>query len=110
MTDIPVEMQKRRAEIAAEFLIGNGIEIGALDSPLQLPAKANVVYVDRLNEAALRAQYPELSEKPLVVIDVVDDGEQLGVFPSKSVDFIVANHFMEHTQNPIGTLRAHLQN
>jgi SAM-dependent methyltransferase len=42
---------------------------------------------------------------PVVPVDVVDDGERLHTFADESQDFIIANHFLEHTQDPIGTLR-----
>ena len=39
---------------------------------------------------------------------MIDDGERLETFAEESVDFIVANHFMEHTQDPIRTIETHL--
>ena len=40
--------------------------------------------------------------------DVVDDGEQLLTFPDSSLDFVIANHMLEHCENPLGTIRSHL--
>ena len=45
----------------ARWLHGNGIEIGALHRPLDVPRTAHVTYVDRLPEPVLRSHYPELS-------------------------------------------------
>ena len=42
MTQIPQKILQRRAELAARYLSGQGIEIGALDCPLTLPATARV--------------------------------------------------------------------
>ncbi len=43
-------------------------------------------------------------------VDVVDDGESLqDHLPDVSADFIIANHFIEHTQDPLGTLAAYLR-
>jgi len=39
----------------------------------------------------------------------MDDGEVLGSIPDGSLDFVVANHMIEHTGDPIGTLRHWLQ-
>ncbi len=39
---------------------------------------------------------------------MVDDGETLATIADASQDFIVANHFLEHTENPIGTIETHL--
>jgi hypothetical protein len=57
----------------------------------------------------LRGHYPELSDVDLVPVDVVDDGETLGTVAPASQDFIIANHFLEHTQSPITTLASHLR-
>jgi SAM-dependent methyltransferase len=64
--------------------------------------------VDRLPVAELRHHYPELAHLPLVDVHIVDDGEALATIPPASQDFIIANHFLEHTQDPIGTVRRHL--
>ena len=42
----------------------------------------------------------------LVAPDVIDDGETLGSVEDGSVDFVIANHLIEHCQDPIGTLKA----
>jgi predicted SAM-dependent methyltransferase len=93
-----------RDAIAARFLRGEGLEIGALHNPLPVSDHARVRYVDRMTTPDLRRQYPELDGKPLVDVDVVDDGERLASVPDASVDFVIANHFLEHCQDPIGAL------
>jgi hypothetical protein len=108
MTQIPENMQKTRALLAERFLAGQGIEIGALDCPLPLPGAAHVQYVDRVSVDDLRRYYPELAQRALTEPDVIEDGEQLPGFASQSLDFIVANHMLEHCENPLGTLRVHL--
>ena len=60
-------------------------------------------YVDRMGVGELRAHYPELEQYELVTPDVVDDGESLTTVAADSVDFVVANHLIEHCQDPIGT-------
>jgi SAM-dependent methyltransferase len=90
---------------AQAFLRGRGIEIGALHHPLRVPANAIVRYVDRMSVADLRKQYPQLAAKRLVEVDVVDDGERLARFADSSEDFVIANHFLEHCQDPIGALK-----
>jgi SAM-dependent methyltransferase len=93
-----------RAAIARRFIQGSGIEIGALHNPLRMPRGAQVRYVDRMPVAELRRQYPELEEEELVEVDVIDDGERLGSIADDSQDFVVANHFLEHSEDPIGAL------
>lgn len=97
-----------RAELAARFLSGEGLEIGPLHQPLALPPAANVRYVDRMTTPDLRREYPELADWDLTEVDIVDDGERLLNVPEDSQDFIVANHFLEHCENPIGTIGTHL--
>jgi SAM-dependent methyltransferase len=97
-----------RATFAAHFLFGEGLEIGPLHQPLAVPPHAKVRYVDRMSAADLRREYPELAGWDLTEVDVVDDGETLATIPAASQDFIIANHFLEHTENPIGTIETHL--
>jgi SAM-dependent methyltransferase len=94
---------RARRKLADQYLRGNGIEIGALHNPL--PTSANVKYVDRLSRTELRRHYPELAAFPVVDPDIVDDGERLVKVDDSSMDFIIANHFIEHCEDPIGTLR-----
>ncbi|MBW4561958.1 MAG: class I SAM-dependent methyltransferase [Mojavia pulchra JT2-VF2] len=98
-----------RRKISARYLVGEGIEIGALHSPLEVPATAKVRYVDRMSVAELRKQYPELANYQLVEVDIIDDGETLGSIADCSLDFVIANHMIEHCQNPIGTIEQHLR-
>jgi SAM-dependent methyltransferase len=97
-----------RAEFAARYLFGEGLEIGPLHLPLKLPAHAEARYVDRMPVERLREEYPELAGWDLTPVDVIDDGETLATIAPESQDFIVANHFLEHCENPIGTIETHL--
>ena len=90
-----------RYSLAFLYLRGNGIEIGALHNPLKVPLRAKVRYVDRMSVADLRLQYPELEKKKLVSVDFVADGELLESIDDASQDFVIANHFLEHCQNPL---------
>jgi predicted SAM-dependent methyltransferase len=90
-----------REFIAHKFLHGQGLEIGALHNPLRLPPRATVQYVDRMSVAQLRQHYPELTAFKLVEVDILDDGERLGCVPDLSQDFVIANHVLEHCENPL---------
>src|SRR5258708_7513375 len=92
-----------RELIAATYLSGNGIEIGALHNPLQVPPRANVKYVDRLPIAQLREQYPELNDQELVAVDILDDGERLSTLSDARQDFVLPHPSIEHTHDPLGT-------
>lgn len=90
-----------RREIAFRYLNGEGIEIGALHSPLEVPRSARVRYMDRLPVDQLRKQYPELEEQYLVEVEIVGNGELLETVADNSLDFVIANHMIEHCQNPL---------
>lgn len=94
-----------RTAISHQYIQGNGIEIGALHSPLPVSGSAQVKYVDRGSVQALRTQYPELNQTTLVEVDIIDNGERLDNVADASQDFVIANHFLEHCQNPILTIR-----
>jgi len=94
-----------REFVAQLYLSGEGIEIGALQNPLRVPPNARVRYVDRLPVEELQRQYPVIKPTSLVPVDLVDDGETLAKIPPGQLDFVIANHFIEHSQNPIGALR-----
>jgi SAM-dependent methyltransferase len=101
--------ERARRRLAARVIGGTGIEIGALHNPFPVPEDTRVSYVDRLGTAELRAEYAELADQPLVEVDVVDDGETLAKFGDASLDFVIASHFLEHCEDPIGALGAHLR-
>ena len=90
-----------RKEIASRYLVGDGIEIGALHSPLEIPSNVTIRYLDRMPVDQLRQQYPELSEDNLVELDIIDNGETVASISNNSLDFVIANHMIEHCQNPI---------
>lgn len=90
-----------RYSLSFLYLRGNGIEIGALHNPLKVSPQARVRHVDRMTAAELRKQYPELADKKLVPVEIVDNGELLTTISDSSQDFVIANHFVEHCQNPL---------
>jgi len=104
-----VDFQQVRKDIAFQYLKGEGIEVGALHAPLQVPEGVKVHYVDRMSVSDLRKQYPELAAVNLVEADIVDNGETLSSIADNSWDFVIANHMIEHCQNPIGALENFLR-
>jgi predicted SAM-dependent methyltransferase len=103
------DIHHTRGVIAAIYLKGAGIEIGALHQPLSVPRGARVQYVDRMTAPELQRHYPEISTSPFVAVDIIDDGEQLTKLADGSQDFVIANHFLEHCQNPIRTFQNFLR-
>jgi predicted SAM-dependent methyltransferase len=54
----------------------------------------------------LERHYPELRGESLVAVDIIDDGEHLTRLPDGSEDFVIANHFLEHCQDPLQALQS----
>ena len=101
----PGTVHETRRRIAEAYLRGDGIEIGALHQPLEVPSSARVKFVDRMTVPELRRQYSELADTQLVETDIIDNGERLSTIGDATQDFVIANHFIEHCQNPIATFQ-----
>ncbi|HEX5053440.1 MAG TPA: methyltransferase domain-containing protein [Planctomycetota bacterium] len=101
----PFRQYMRRLEVTDRYLRGEGLEIGALQDPLRLRRGVRVRYVDIADTETLRRMYPRKARRHLVDIDIVDDGEKLATVGDATQDFVAANHFFEHCEDPIGTLR-----
>lgn len=101
----PLRQYLGRLTVADRHLRGHGLEIGALQDPMPLPKGASARYVDIATTDELRRMYPRKARRHLVHVDVVDDGEKLTTVGDGTQDFVAANHFLEHCEDPIGTLR-----
>src|SRR5438132_9883786 len=84
---------------------GRGIDVGALHHPLAVPADARVTYVDRMTESELRRHYPELEAEAFAPVTVIGNAEDLSAFTDGSLDFVIANHLLEHLEDPIRALK-----
>ncbi len=108
-------MAVTREDLARRYLSGTGIEIGALIKPLRVPPHVTVRQVDYKSRAdlirddgpALRALGVDVKRIP--EIDVVDDAATLAGFADASVDFVIANHVLEHLEDPIAGLHTWLR-
>jgi SAM-dependent methyltransferase len=87
--------------LALHCLSGHGIEIGAFDNPLVVDPRVRVSYVDKFSNEEFARMYPAAKAVP---VDIIDDGETLNTISDSSQDFVIASHFFEHCQNPIGAL------
>ncbi len=89
-------------EIAASNLRGTGMEFGAGASPFPVPLNCNVRFADAFSYESLKAvMYPGQQAHDLIRPDYVTDIKTLDSIPNLSLDFIVACHVIEHTNNPI---------
>jgi SAM-dependent methyltransferase len=100
-----------REDLARRYLTGKGIEIGAGYWPLRLPPGVGVRYVDYVSrerlveESAGWAAEAHLDPESIPRVDVIDDVERLSTFADGAEDFVIANHVLEHAEDPIGALR-----
>jgi hypothetical protein len=94
----------QRDALSLQWLNGEGLEIGALHKPVKICGAATVKYVDYKTLDENRKRYPELAGEAIVQTDIVDDGFVLETIPDSSIDFIVANHALEPSPDPYGTL------
>jgi SAM-dependent methyltransferase len=93
-----------RLAVSNAYIKGEGIEIGALNYPLVVPASAKVKYVDRISAEEHTHIFKGMKLEEMVHVDIIDNGETLGTVANASQDFVIANHFIEHCQNPVMTI------
>lgn len=109
MSEEQSRIHEQRWSLSKKHILGKGLEIGALNRPLPVHRCVQVIYVDRVNvDDAYNVHFPELKGADIANVDVMDNAEELNSIPPESQDFIIAGHFLEHTQNPIKTIKSHL--
>jgi ubiquinone/menaquinone biosynthesis C-methylase UbiE len=96
---------RRRQLLARRYLRGCGLEIGALHRPLSLPSTVRVQYVDIASREVNIQKFPELDPSDIVAVDYIEDGLALSGIPENSQDFLIANHVLEHSPNPMQVLK-----
>jgi SAM-dependent methyltransferase len=99
---LPSYVARRRT--AERYLRGDGLEIGALDHPMPVPPQAKVRYVDYISRQESAVKHSQLILDEIVEVDYIDDGFTLSTILSASQDFVIANHVLEHSPDPIGAL------
>jgi SAM-dependent methyltransferase len=110
-----LDPQVAREDLARRYLFGTGIEIGPMTTPMRVPSNVNVRYLDRLpRDELIRLEGQALENVGLDPADipeihVVDDAATLATVADDSVDFVVANHVVEHLPDPIGALKQMLR-
>lgn len=102
------QREANRKEISKSFIKGRGLELGAAHAPLYVDDDVKIKYVDIVTAEQTSKWHPELQGCRFVEVDILDDGEILSKVENHSQDFIIANHFLEHTRDPIGTIKKHI--
>jgi len=93
-----------RKKLAALYLKGEGLEIGALHLPTKIPQNVSVKYVDIATRDENIRRFPELGTSKIVNTDYLENGFEIRSIPEVSQDFVIANHVLEHADNPLKVL------
>jgi SAM-dependent methyltransferase len=104
-----VQRMDARELLSLRFLKGEGLEIGALSNPTPTAPGTRTRYYDYLTAEENRQRVPQLANATLVEPDYLGDGEKLEQIADGSLDYLIANHMLEHCQNVIRTLRTFWQ-
>lgn len=94
----------KRERLSRKWLRGTGLEIGALHRPLKVSESVTVLYVDCVSREDSIEKFPKLPATDIVPVSIIDDGFELSSIEDESYDFVVANHVLEHSPNPIRVL------
>ena len=94
-----IDIYERRREKTQPYLYGKGVEIGAGTSPQDLPDGCEALYFDKRDKSELSNYF---GEEVTYKIHSFDDFSNY--FPN-GADFLIAHHVLEHTPDPIATLR-----
>jgi len=93
-----------RNDYALRYITGSGYEIGAQNSPLMCTNADRIMYIDYLSRTESAQKY-NIQENKCVEVDIIADANDLTCIPPDSASFIIANHVLEHCQNPVSTLQ-----
>lgn len=76
-----------------------------MHKPLPVQPSVKVRYVDVLTKPEALQRFPNLNPSHLVTPDIIEDGFTLSSVPERSEDFLIANHVLEHSPNPLQALK-----
>jgi SAM-dependent methyltransferase len=86
-----------RRELSFQYITGSGVEVGALNAPLEVRPNVMVKYADLHETEPLRSDYAP---------DLISDLESMAGIDDASQNFVIANHVLEHVENPLRALRS----
>jgi len=90
--------------VAERYLQGTGVEFGALHAALAVPAGVTVKYADIEAIDRLRQSFPDIED--IRQPDIVTDLESMRGIADESMNFVIANHVMEHVEDPLRALKS----
>jgi SAM-dependent methyltransferase len=104
--DAPRASRRDRILAWLDFKTLEGLEIGALATPLVFPSEGNIFFVDHADTETLREKYAEDASVDLdkiVKVDAVWGSQTLEdcLGPDRKVDYVLASHVIEHVPDLI---------
>lgn len=93
-----------RQALAQRYIAGSGIEFGALHFPLTVPAGVVVTYADFQSLDDLREFFPDVAG--IRAPDIIADLETMHGVGDAGQDFVIANHVLEHVEDPLKALKS----
>jgi len=100
-TSLAPEVISCRRAIAAKFLSGTGLEVGAGDRPFPVPLHVRVLYGDIRERAALQQYF----KGETVASGRRIDAQTFEGVANSSFDFVISAHVIEHLRDPLGSIR-----
>ncbi|CAN5540919.1 hypothetical protein BH18VER1_BH18VER1_18210 [soil metagenome] len=94
----PASLQRK--EIAARYLVGNGIEVGAGNRPFPLQETVRVSYGDIRDLASVERYFDSRDVK----VGSSIDAQTFAGIETDSLDFVISAHVIEHLWDPIGSI------
>ena len=101
-TNVREDLYAVRTRIAQRYIKGNGIEFGALHAGLSVPPGVRVKYADCEPVEKLSISYATVGS--IRAPDIVTDMHSNVGIDDQSQDFIIANHVLEHLEDPLRAL------
>jgi SAM-dependent methyltransferase len=86
-----------RRDLSFQYITGSGVEVGALNAPLEVRPDVTVKYADLYETEPLRADYAP---------NIISDLESMAGITDASQNFVIANHVLEHVENPLRALQS----
>lgn len=99
-----LDLTVTRHGLARRYIRGSGIEFGALHFPLSIPPGVTVKYADLNPAAELRVSNPDVAD--IKAPDIITDFESMTGVGDDSQDFVIANHVLEHVEDPLRALKS----
>ena len=98
--DLSTEIKLQRSAVAARFLTGRGLEVGAGDRPFPVPQHVQVFYGDIRDAASIQTYFKTDDVRSGAQVDA----QTFAGIDDASLDFVISAHVIEHLRDPIGSI------